>query len=182
MWNPFTTPLPMAPGTARELGHPNEGFDPPQPHTQPEQYTNAPDFNGSLNTPLPYHGPTQERFQESNPGYAGEYHPSFLDNPGVVPGFSMLGGSNGQENLIAPRQQGERAGTNRLFKPHGPVTGAPASGWSGHRTDLRTPIVGNSGPVTGGRDNAAIASTAYFASQAAYYSQAASDAAMVSAL
>jgi hypothetical protein len=165
-----------------------EGYDFPKPETQPDFAGNYPDFEGSQNTPLPYHSATQERFQEFNPAYAGEYHPGFMEARGAVPDTAWLAPAPGSENLRAPRDKaapairGEATGTNRLFRPHGPVTGHTNSQWTGHRTDLRTPLVGNSGPVTGGRDGGRLAAQAYFAAQAAQYSQAASNAAMVSAL
>jgi hypothetical protein len=60
------------------------------------------------------------------------------------------------------------------------VSAVNQSGWTGKNTALRKPVVGNSGPVGGGRDNSQIASQAYFASVAARVAQQASDAAMVS--
>jgi hypothetical protein len=182
--NPFNTPLPAtAVSAARETGRPDmEGYAFPSDSNGIDT-ENHPDYTGSLNTPLPYHGTTGERFQSTNPGYAGEYHPSFLDNPGPLPAVSHLAPAPGSENLRAPRDSNSKPGTNRLFKPSGPVDGGNASpGWTGKNAALRTPVVGNSGPVSGGRDGAQIAAQAYFAAQAAQFSQAASDAAMVSVL
>lgn len=167
MLNPFSIPLRSTPGAARttELG----------------QDSNRPEFADSVvNSPLPYHGTVGERFQDANPAYAGEYNPHFLDVPGAPVTPSFLAPAPGSENLTAPRNAGEIGGTNRLFKPSGPVTAESASGWTGKNTALRKPVVGNSGPVGGGRDNSQIASQAYFASVAARVAQQASDAAMVS--
>jgi hypothetical protein len=181
MRNPFRTPLATASIPRREVGHPNEGFAFPAAGVSESEFETSPEFDGSTYTPFPYHGTKGERFQESNPDYADTSNPTFLDNSGIVPSFAQLAPAPGSENLRVARNAGESAGTNRLYQSHGPVDGAAASQWSGENTALRTPVVGNSGPVSGGRDGANLAATAYFAAQAAQYSQAASDAAMVSA-
>jgi len=181
MRNPFRVPLATANIPRREPGHPEQGFDPPAAGVSQSAFETSPDFDGSTNTPFPYHGTTGERFQESNPDYADTSNPSFLNNAGITPSFAQLAPAPGSENLRVARNAGERSGTNRLYQSHGPVDGGAASQWSGENTALRTPVVGNSGPVSGGRDGANVAATAYFAAQAAQYSQAASDAAMVSA-
>lgn len=180
MRNPFTVPLRNT-ATAAEPGHPQDGYT--FPATVELNSADHPDYS-TFNTPLPYHGTTGERFQETNPGYAGEYKPHFLDEPGVLPTFAQLAPAPGSENLSAPRDSNSRAGTNRLFKPAGPVDGASASpGWTGKNAALRSPVVGNSGPVNGtAMDSGAMAAQAYFASIAARVSQAASDAAIVSAV
>lgn len=167
MLNPFKIPLRSTPGAVNtvELG----------------QDSNNPEYiDPVVNSPLPYHGTVGERFQETNPGYAGNYDPHFMDSKGMPEPLSILAPAPGSENLSAPRNAGEIGGSNRLFKPHGPVSAVNQSGWTGKNTALRKPVVGNSGPVGGGRDNSQIASQAYFASVAARVAQQASDAAMVS--
>ena len=182
MKNPFRTPLATANIPRREPGHSGEEYMLPAAGVSESQFETSPEYDGSIYTPFPYHGTTGERFQSQNPGYAGASDPGFLNETGLTPSFTQLAPAPGSENLRVARQAGESAGTNRLYQSHGPVDGGNASPhWTGKNTALRTAVVGNSGPVSGGRDGANIAATAYFAAQAAQYSQAASDAAMVSA-
>lgn len=175
MRNPFTVPL-RSDATALEIGHPNEGYDFPKPQTEADTTATYP-----RDTPLAYSAPNA--FQDSAPEYTGRSDPHYLEEPGVVHEFAQLAPAPGSANLIRPRDFNGTPGTNRLFKATGPVDGGAASpGWTGKVTPLRSPVIGNSGPVSGGRDGSQVAAQAYFAAQAAAVSQAASDVAMVTAL
>lgn len=173
MPNPFTMPL-------RTL---NDGAY-VQARTWESEYSVKPDFiDPVVNSPLAYHGTVGERFigDPELPGYVRQGVQEQQANPGQPEPLSNLAPAPGSENLIAPRNAGEIGGTNRLVRFHGPVD-AHAPVWSGKNTALRKPVVGNKGPVSGAAvDGATLASQAYFAQQAAYFSQQASDAAMVSA-
>lgn len=160
---------------AAEPGHPNEYRDAPGVITGDAGFSDRP-------TDQPRHGTPRDEFQDTAPAYAGRKNIRFMDSQGVPAPLYNTAPAPGSENLNAPRYEGQVGGHNRLMLNGGPVTGAPASEWSGHRTELPRNAVGNKGPVAGGRDGAQLAVQAYFAQQAAYFSQAASDAAMVAAL
>lgn len=132
------------------------------------------------NDPIPH--PDPRAFQDTWPGYVGRDGFKWMDSYGQPEPLAQVAPAPGSENLSQARYEGQVGGHNHLFMPDGPVTGQAASGWTGTRTAIPRASVGNSGPVSGGRDGAQQAQQAYFASQAAYFSQQASDAAMVAAL
>jgi hypothetical protein len=177
--NLFATALPS---TARssEYGYPQDHFDLPTASDIDE--VSYPEYHGIADGPSEYRSNTAELFQAGNPEYAGTYELGFNNDPGIAPGYSELSPAAGSSSLSAPRNSGEVVGTNRLIQSTGPVSGTDGDRWTGERAALHKPNPNYGGPVTGGEDYAAALHNAYFQSQAQYFSQQASDAAMVSAV
>jgi hypothetical protein len=177
--NLFATALPS---TARssEYGYPRDHFDLPTATDLDE--VSYPEFHGVEDGPSEYRSNTAEVFQAGNPEYAGVYELGFNNDPGIAPTYSELAPSVGSSSLSASRNSGEVVGTNRLIQSTGPVSGTDGDRWTGERAALYKPNPNYGGPVSGGPDVAAGIHAAYFQSQAQYFSQQASDAAMVSAV
>lgn len=178
--NLFTAPLSNS-LRSREYGYPQEHFDLPSVD-EPVDEVAYPDY-------VPHNGPSEHRantgelFQEGNPDYAGTYALDFMNEPGQLPGFAELAPAPGSESLSAPRNSDEVPGTNTIIHSEGPVRSTTTDTWSGTRADLYRSNPNYGGPVAGGPDYAQGMQAAFFQQQAlAAYSEAASNAAMVSAV
>jgi hypothetical protein len=174
----FSRPLPASLQPA-EYGHP-EGFD--FPNTVDLDSVSYPEFHGAADGPAAHRGITGEKFQDENPEYAGRYELGFLNQPGELPSQTYLAPAPGSQDLVAPRDAGGTAGTNRVILSDGPVDGHISDAWSSARTDLHTPQVGTAGPVSGGPDYGHQLNAAYYAQAQAQFSVAAAEAAMVAAV
>lgn len=182
MWNPFRTEMPVRSGdtsSPRELGFPGESFDFPRMVDTSDpvgvsELTEAGD--GS-----PFRGVVDDRFQATNPDYAGEYHPGFVYGHNPVPQYAPTNPAPGSVDLAFARNTGEVTGTDRLITNDGPVGGGNSE-WTGQQGRMNFSNPNYAGPVTGGPDYSQQLSAAYFQSVAVQAAQEYANAAMVSAV
>lgn len=187
MWNPFKTSPPdsvRSSGAApAEYGFPSEHLDTPF-NTVVLDDANYPDEpNQDTNSPSSWRSNTGELWPSSHPEYDRPYRRHIDNTPGPTAdaGWSVAP-AIGSTDLAFPRDQGGVPGTNTLIGGEGPVTGEDYANWTGQRTALHTPAIGNAGPVVGGPDYSSQLAAAFFQQQAAQYSREYADSAMVSAV
>lgn len=172
MWNPFKAPLNVgvpAMASADNYGYPGTQNVPDQP-TDGEW--EQPGNGTVVQNPVAIGDQSGDLQQETNPAYAGTFTPKHNNMPGIVPTFQEINSDGYSRSLNGSRTAGETASTNTFYMPDGPVSGVGiSSAWSGVNTSLRAPVVGQQGPVSGGRSSGEQASLSYFASVAQQASQ-----------
>ena len=181
----FTRPLPanvLSSGFAGEYGDPTVTFDHPSSVAIDEvAYPVGPGTDG---TAYASDGNVTDVTQRAGyqPEYAGLYDLGFRNDSGLIPSYAEANPAPGSPSLIAPRNAGEVAGTNRLIQSTGPVGGEGEANWSGLRDDAYSQEVGIYGPVGGGPDYHSQLQQAYWQAHNQNVDYAAAEAGMVAAL